>query len=72
MSENGPGTGQILVALDGSSPAQAAASSAIHIASTQHLSIRGLNVVSSRLVMEPYSNYLNFARNRGVMEPEKG
>ena len=57
MSENRPGNGQILVAMDGSSPAQAAASSAIHIASTQHLSIRGLNVVSTRLVMEPYSNY---------------
>jgi nucleotide-binding universal stress UspA family protein len=57
MTENRPGSRQILVALDGSSPAQAAASSAIHIASTQHLSIRGLNVVSSRLVMEPYSNY---------------
>jgi nucleotide-binding universal stress UspA family protein len=46
----------ILVALDGSPPAEAAASVAIQLAQTQHLAICGLYVVDERLVMNMYAN----------------
>ena len=57
MSDDRGEIGQILVALDGSSVARSAAGLAVQIASSRGLPIRGLNVVSDRLVMSQYSNY---------------
>jgi nucleotide-binding universal stress UspA family protein len=57
MAESERMCDRILVAMDGSLPAQAAASLAIQIAASQNLSIRGLYVVDDRLVMDSYANY---------------
>jgi nucleotide-binding universal stress UspA family protein len=47
----------ILVALDGSPSAQAAASVAFEIAQSQNLRIQGLYVVDDTLVLNMYANY---------------
>lgn len=57
MSDDRSETGQVLVALDGSSVARSAGELAVQVASSQGLTIRGLNMVSDRLVMSQYSNY---------------
>jgi nucleotide-binding universal stress UspA family protein len=57
MAESERMSNRILVAIDGSLPAQAAASLAIQIAPSQNLSIRGLYVVDDRLVMDSYADY---------------
>jgi nucleotide-binding universal stress UspA family protein len=57
MAESERMCDRILVAMDGSLSAQAAASLAIQIAPSQNLSIRGLHVVDHRLVMDSYANY---------------
>jgi nucleotide-binding universal stress UspA family protein len=46
----------ILVAFDGSRPARAAASVALQIAAGEGLAIRGLYVIDTALVMDPYAN----------------
>jgi nucleotide-binding universal stress UspA family protein len=50
-------TDTVLVATDGSPPAQAAALLAIQIAQCQKWPIRGLYVVDEHLVMDLYANY---------------
>ncbi len=49
--------GTILVLIDGSASAQAAATIAIQIAQSQSLAIRGLNVINEALVLDMYTNY---------------
>lgn len=57
MAESERMSDTILVAIDGSLSAQAAASLAIQMAPSQDLSIRGLYVVDELLVMDWYANY---------------
>lgn len=47
----------ILVALDGSRPARAAANVAIQVAQAQHLTVRGLHIVDEPLLLDPYASY---------------
>jgi len=57
MAELGDAAGEVLVAVDGSRVAQAAADIAVQIAQRQRYAIRGLYVVDDTLVLEPYADY---------------
>jgi nucleotide-binding universal stress UspA family protein len=57
MAESERMSDRVLAAIDGSLPAQAAASLAIQIAASQKLPIHGLYVASEWLVMDSYADY---------------
>jgi nucleotide-binding universal stress UspA family protein len=58
--------GSILVLIDGSTSAQAAATAAIQIGQSQGLAIRGLNIIEEVLVMDMYANYHEELAHAGV------
>jgi len=57
MTNSETGTNEILVALDGSTDALAAAGIAIQIAQSQDLSVHGLYVVDETLALDTYADY---------------
>jgi nucleotide-binding universal stress UspA family protein len=57
MTEIQKPSGEILVALDGSLPSEAAGGVAVQIAQAQGFSVRGLYVVDETLALDPYADY---------------